>query len=158
VISVRDPRLAFAPVGNCAGMTSTRSKPVSKTDMPSGVTGRLSLFDRFATAADRVVSGAWFFAFCLLLVIVWVPSFVLIRDVNTWQLIINTLTTIVTFLLVALLQNTQRRSDDAVQHKLNAIADALADFMEQMADDRPDLHKDYEELRAAVGLEKREGS
>jgi ABC-type proline/glycine betaine transport system permease subunit len=139
-------------------MTSTRSKPVSRSDMPSGVSGNLSLFDRFATAADRVVSGAWFFAFCLLLVIVWVPSFVLIRDVNTWQLIINTLTTIVTFLLVALLQNTQRRSDDAVQHKLNAIADALADFMERMADDRPDLHKDYQELRAAVGLEKREGS
>src|SRR3954451_18289213 len=139
-------------------MTSTRSTPVTRSDMPSGVTGKLSLFDRFATAADRVVSGAWFFAFCLLLVIVWAPTFFLIRDVNTWQLIINTLTTIVTFLLVALLQNTQRRSDDAVQHKLNAIADALADLMQQMAEDRPELRNDYEELRAAVGLEKRESS
>jgi len=126
--------------------------------MPSAVTGKLSLFDRFATAADKVVSGAWFFAFCMLLVIVWVPSFVLIRDVNTWQLIINTLTTIVTFLLVALLQNTQTRADEAVQHKLNAIADALADLMEHMAEQRPELRRDYEELRAAVGLEKREGS
>jgi ABC-type proline/glycine betaine transport system permease subunit len=135
-----------------------RSRPVTKQDMPSGVTGKLSLFDRFATAADRVVSGAWFFAFCLLLVIVWAPSYFLIRDINTWQLIINTLTTIVTFLLVALLQNTQRRADEAIQHKLNAIADALADFMERMAEDRPDLREDYTELRAAVGLEKREGS
>ena len=139
-------------------MTRTDAGPVSKKDMPSGVTGKLSLFDRFATAADGVVSGAWFFAFCLLLVIVWAPSFFLIRDLNTWQLIINTLTTIVTFLLVALLQNTQTRADEAMQHKLNAIADALADLMEQMADDRPDLHRDYTELRAAVGLEKREGS
>ena len=126
--------------------------------MPSQVSGNLSLFDRFASAADRVVSGAWFFAFCVLLVVIWLPSFVLIRDVNTWQLIINTLTTIVTFLLVALLQNTQTRSDEAVQHKLNAIADGLADLMEQMADDRPDRRRDYEELRAAVGLEKRESS
>jgi hypothetical protein len=137
---------------------SARSRPAGKSDMPSGVSGKLSLFDRFATAADRVVSGAWFFAFCLLLVIVWAPSYFLIRDLNTWQLIINTLTTIVTFLLVALLQNTQTRADEAVQHKLNAIADALADLMERMADDRPDLRKDYTELRAAVGLEKREGS
>jgi len=139
-------------------MTRAASHPVTKADMPSGVSDKLSLFDRFATAADKVVSGAWFFAFCLLLVIVWAPSIVLIRDINTWQLIINTLTTIVTFLLVALLQNTQTRSDEAVQHKLNAIADALADLMQQMAEDRPELRKDYEELRAAVGLEKRESS
>jgi low affinity Fe/Cu permease len=126
--------------------------------MPSEVRGKLSAFDRFASTADRMVSGAWFFAFCLLLVVVWVPSFVLIRDVNTWQLIINTLTTIVTFLLVALLQNTQTRADAAVQHKLNAIADGLADLMEVVARDRPELRRDHEELRAAVGLEKREGS
>jgi low affinity Fe/Cu permease len=126
--------------------------------MPTEISGKLSLFDRFATAADRVVSGAWFFAACLLLVVIWLRSFVLIRDVNTWQLIINTLTTIVTFLLVALLQNTQTRSDAAVQHKLNAIADGLADLMEQLATDRPDLRRDFEELRAAVGLEERESS
>jgi len=132
--------------------------PAGESDMPSHVSGNLSLFDRFASAADRVVSGAWFFAFCVLLVVIWLPSFVLIRDVNTWQLIINTLTTIVTFLLVALLQNTQTRSDAALQHKLNAIADGLADLMEKVAADRPELREDYEELRAAVGLEKREGS
>src|SRR5437762_6496582 len=142
---------AVRPRGGSAG-------PVSKADMPSGVSGKLSAFDRFASIADRAVSGAWFFAFCLLLVVIWVPPFLLIRDVNTWQLIINTLTTIVTFLLVALLQNTQTRSDAAIQHKLNAIADGLADLMEQLATDRPDLRQDFEELRAAVGLEKRESS
>src|SRR2546423_15411962 len=113
-------------------MTRAAPHPVTKADMPSGVSDKLSLFDRFATAADKVVSGAWFFAFCLLLVIVWAPSIVLIRDINTWQLIINTLTTIVTFLLVALLQNTQTRSDEAVQHKLNAIAGAIGDPMGEM--------------------------
>jgi len=53
-----------------------------------------------------------------------VPSFLLLPDVDTWQLIINTITTIVTFLLVALLQNTETRAENATQRKLNAISDA----------------------------------
>ena len=46
----------------------------------------------------------------MLLVVIWAPSILLIHSISTWQLIINTLTTIITFLLVALLQNTQERS------------------------------------------------
>ena len=65
------------------------------------------------------------------------PSFLLLPDVDTWQLIINTITTIVTFLLMALLQNTQKRADEAVQHKLNAVADGLADLMEALAEEHP---------------------
>jgi low affinity Fe/Cu permease len=64
----------------------------------------------------------------------------------------------VTFLLVALLQNTQRRSDDAVQHELNAIADGLADLMGALAEDKPSLRRDRDELRAAIGLEDRESA
>jgi low affinity Fe/Cu permease len=126
--------------------------------MPSDVRGKVSLFDRFASMAARTVAGAWFFAFCVLLVVVWLPSYFLFQKIDTWQLVINTLTTIVTFLLVALLQNTQTRADEAVQQKLNAIADALGDLMDQLADERADLRRDREELRAAVGLEDREGS
>jgi low affinity Fe/Cu permease len=107
-----------------------------------------------------VASRAWFFAFCVLLVVIWAPSIVVLKNVDTWQLIINTLTTIVTFLLVALLQNSQTRADLAVQHKLNAIADGLADLM--LASARGDRHKalerDVRELRAAVGLEAREST
>ena len=77
------------------------------------------------------MSRAWFFVMCVLLVVLWAPSYFLLGELNTWQLIINTITTIVTFLLVALLQNTQKRADEAVQHKLNAIADALSDLMGQ---------------------------
>jgi low affinity Fe/Cu permease len=53
---------------------------------------------------------------CVLLVVMWAPSYFLLPDVDTWQLIIDTVTTIVTFLLVALLQNTQKRADEAIQH------------------------------------------
>ncbi len=85
--------------------------------------------------------------------VIWAPSIVLIRSISTWQLIINTLTTIITFLLVALLQNTQERSDRATQHKLNAISAALAKMAAAQG-----LTKDADELRAAVGLEDRESS
>ncbi|HET8661781.1 MAG TPA: low affinity iron permease family protein [Micromonosporaceae bacterium] len=122
------------------------------------MSGHLSFFDRFATTATGYVSRAWFFALCVLLILVWAPSIALIRNIDTWQLIINTATTIVTFLLVALLQNSQTRADAAVQHKLNAIADALADLMHAQAGDDPKLREDMQELKYAVGLERREGS
>jgi Low affinity iron permease len=126
--------------------------------MPSDISGRLSAFDKFATHADNLASRAAFFAFCVILVVVWAPSFFLFGSVDTWQLIINTVTTIVTFLLVALLQNTQKRADDAVQHKLNAIADGLGNLMEHLAgQDDEELRRNQRELRAAVGLEDREG-
>lgn len=127
--------------------------------MPTDISGRLSAFDKFATRADHFASRPWFFAFCVVLVVVWAPSFFLFGSVDTWQLIINTVTTIVTFLLVALLQNTQKRADDAVQHKLNAIAEGLATLMGHIAgQDNEDLRRDSHELRAAVGLENREGA
>jgi hypothetical protein len=120
---------------------------------------RWSLFDRFAGWSARFVSKAPFFAFCVLLVVVWAPTYLLVGNFDTYQLIINTPTTIITFLLVALLQNTQRRSEQAVQKKLDAIADGLSDLMDHFAGDEPDrvakddLSRDIGDLRAAVGLE-----
>ncbi len=111
-------------------------------------------FDRFAEAASEVASHARFFVACVALVAVWAPSYFLFGNVDTWQLIINTATTIVTFLMVALLQNAQRRSDVAMHRKLDALADGLADFMEHAAPDDAELQADMRELRTAVGLER----
>ncbi|MDQ1365081.1 MAG: hypothetical protein QOE57_1123 [Acidimicrobiaceae bacterium] len=137
------------------------SKEPSHQDpmMPSDVTGEIGFFDRFAGGASKVASRAPFFAFCVLLIVVWVPSISYLK-VDTWQLIINTATTIITFLLVALLQNSQTRNDQATQHKLNAIADGLADLMIRAANryEDDDLRREVEELRLAVGLEGREGT
>lgn len=126
--------------------------------MPSDSSGKISVFDRFASAVSRRVSRAWFFTLCVLLVLLWIPSFLIMPTIDTWQLVINTVTTIVTFLLVALLQNTQTRSDDATQQKLNAIADALSDLMGELSGDHPELDRHRHELQSAVGLEEREGS
>jgi len=128
--------------------------------MPSEVSQRVGVFDRFAGWSSLIASRAYFFAFCVLLIVLWVPSYLLIGNVDTWQLIINTATTIITFLMVALLQNSQTRSDQAVQHKLNALADGLADLMEHVVDGdgAKDLRRDLEELRQAVGLETHEST
>src|SRR5256885_8487038 len=128
--------------------------------MPSEVSNRIGFFDRFAGWSSLVASRAYFFAFCVLLIVLWAPSIVLLRDIDTWQLIINTATTIITFLMVALLQNSQTRSDQAVQHKLNAIADGVADVMRFLTEggEKFDLTDDLKELRDAVGLETHEST
>lgn len=115
---------------------------------------RKRFFDRFAESAAGFVSHAPFFAACLLLVIIWAPSYFLFSSLDTWQLIINTVTTIITFLLVALLQNSQRRGERAIQDKLDAMADGLADLMQHVGGDNPEFANDIKELREAVGLEK----
>jgi len=137
---------------------SDDNKPVL---MPSEVSSRVGVFDRFAGMASRIAGRAAFFALCVLLVVIWAPTIVVIRDVDTWQLIINTMTTIITFLMVALLQNSQTRSDQAVQHKLNALADGLADLMSHLVNEDhsdADLRDDMVELRDAVGLEQHEST
>jgi hypothetical protein len=130
----------------------------SSDTMPSSVGFRLSLFDRFATGASVWTSKPWFFSFCVLVVVAWIPSIWVLPTVDTWQLVINTVTSIITFLLVALLQNTQSRSDRALQHKLNAIAEALWDLMDELDDEHPRLQYHRDELADAVGLEQRIGS
>jgi low affinity Fe/Cu permease len=137
--------------------------------MPSEVSSRLGFFDRLAGHAASISSRAPFFAVCAFLVAIWllqgVVTILVTGDIHRflddkYQLEINTTTTIITYLLVALLQNSQTREDQATQHKLNAIADALADMMERMADRYEDerLRGDIRELRLAVGLEEREGT
>jgi low affinity Fe/Cu permease len=125
----------------------------TEPEMPREIDAHVGAFDRFATNAAQFVGRAPFFAACVGLVILWFPSYFIFREVDLWQLVINTATTIVTFLLVALLQNSEGRSDSATQHKLNAIAYAMADLMADMG-----LDDNADELQSAVGLEKRESS
>jgi Low affinity iron permease len=115
---------------------------------------KAKLFDRFAEASAGFVSRTPFFVACVLLVVLWAPSFWLFPSVDTWQLVINTATTIITFLMVALLQNSQHRAEQAIHQKLDALADGLADFMEHLGGDHPGFARDIDDLRRAVGVEK----
>lgn len=85
----------------------------------------MNAFDRFADWVEEWVAHPIFFTFCVLSVVIWAPSIFLFSSVDTWQLIINTFTTVVTFLLVALLQNTQQRFEVSVHQKLDAILEAV---------------------------------
>jgi low affinity Fe/Cu permease len=112
------------------------------------------VFDGFAEVASREASRAWFFAACCALVVLWAPTIFLGLTVDTWQLIINTLTTIITFLMVALLQNSSQRFEDAVHIKLNAMTEALADVLEEFEGTAEEIAA----LRKATGVEEELGT
>lgn len=78
-------------------------------------------FTRFAAATAHATGKPATFAICFLLVIVWAVSGPLFGFSDTWQLVINTSTTIVTFLMVFLIQNTQNRDGAALQAKLDEL-------------------------------------
>jgi len=79
------------------------------------------LFTSFANDVSRFAGRAWTFIVCILLVLVWALSGPLFGFSDTWQLVINTSTTIITFLMVFLIQNTQNRDNAALQAKLDEL-------------------------------------
>lgn len=110
--------------------------------------GNRGWFDDFAERSSRIVSRAPYFAFCVLLVLIWAPSYFLLRNLDTWQLIINTLTTIITFLMVALLENSTQRFEDSTNVKLDVILKLLGEVTET----------DTQEALKAMGIEKEIGA
>ncbi|HEX8761064.1 MAG TPA: low affinity iron permease family protein [Pseudonocardiaceae bacterium] len=116
---------------------------------------RRSLFDRFVQAAYVRVSQAPFFFVCTGMVLAWLVSLPLWADLKEWQTAIHTVASVLTLLLVVLLENAGRRTDEAAQEKLNVIAEAVAELMASDARNDPHLRDAAERLRKAVGLEER---
>jgi low affinity Fe/Cu permease len=85
------------------------------------VTYRRSLFDRFSKAVAHFAGHPVAFAAAAALIALWLVSGPLFGFSNTWQLVINTATTIVTFLMVFVIQNTQNRDGAAIQIKLDEL-------------------------------------
>jgi low affinity Fe/Cu permease len=132
-----------------------------KVLLPSQVDEHVGIFDKFAERAALFTSRAPYFVFCVALIVIWLPT-ILFLDFDAWNFAINSSTTVITFLVVALIQNSQFRDNNAVQHKLNAVSDGLANLIEYMAekddDSRNDLQEKADELRSAVGVERREST
>lgn len=120
--------------------------------MPSQVEDA-GLFDRFAQFASDQFARPRFFGLCIAIVLLWAASYLVIEDKLTWKLLIHTVTGIITFLMVALLKNSESRADEASQAKLNAIAAALAQLMIAQPQESADLTEAVRELSEAVGLE-----
>lgn len=119
------------------------------------VSNGLSPFEHFVEATNRRVSRAPFFFVCAGIVLVWLLSFPLFHDVKSWQVAIHTVGSVLTLLLLVLLENAHRRAEEASQEKLNVIAGAMAALMESRGRDDEDLLGAARDLRLAVGLEER---
>ncbi|BCG96713.1 low affinity iron permease family protein [Mesorhizobium sp. 131-2-1] len=78
-------------------------------------------FNRLAGAVAHATGRPWAFSLCLASVLIWAASGPIFDYSETWQLVINTGTTIITFLMVFLIQNTQNRDGAAIQAKLDEL-------------------------------------
>ncbi len=85
---------------------------------------RVGWFERFASYATRVTGSTYVFMGALLLIIAWIVTGPIFGYSDTWQLVINTGTTIITFLMVFLIQKTQNKEAVATQIKLNELVAA----------------------------------
>src|SRR5205823_1472163 len=111
-------------------------------------------FRIIARRSSTVLGSAWAFAGALLVILVWVLTGPTFHFSDTWQLIINTATTVITFLMVFLIQNTQNRDAKAVHLKLDEMIRALKGARNQLVDlenlsdgDLKKLEKQFQRLR-----------
>jgi low affinity Fe/Cu permease len=111
-------------------------------------------FGKFAASASGWLGSKWAFSWAVLVILVWAATGVLFHYSDTWQLVINTGTTIVTFLMVFLIQNTQNRDARAINLKLNELIRAVGKARNQMIDienlsdlELDELQAKYEEIK-----------
>jgi len=111
-------------------------------------------FRRFAQRFARSVGSPWAFAAAIAVVVAWAVTGPIFGFSNAWQLIINTGTTIMTFLMVFVIQNTQNRDSQVTQLKLDELIRAIRPArnelvnMEGLSDDELlKLQRQFEELR-----------
>ncbi len=124
-----------------------------------------AFFTRFAKWTSRAAGRPGAFILAVGALVIWAVSGPLFSFSDTWQLVINTGTTIVTFLMVFLIQNTQNRDSEALHVKLDELIrankgahNALLDLEELEEDELDKIRADYEKLaegaRAAIARRK----
>jgi len=91
-------------------------------------------FRVFAQRSSAMLGSAWAFTGAVLVILVWLLTGPMFHFSDTWQLIINTATTVVTFLMVFLIQNTQNRDAKAMHLKLDELIRALKGARNQLVD------------------------
>jgi low affinity Fe/Cu permease len=110
-------------------------------------------FTRLAKVASRFTGRPLCFGLAILVVVVWAITGPLFGFSDTWQLVINTGTTVITFLMVFLIQNTQNRDTEAMHLKLDELIRAtrgahnrLMDLEEREEDELDELRQQYEDI------------
>jgi low affinity Fe/Cu permease len=111
------------------------------------------LFERVANIIAKAMGRPLTFLLCVLLVVVWALTGPLFHFSDTWQLVINTGTTIITFLMVFLIQNSQNREGQALQAKLDELILAMHDAQNRFVGLEQRTEKEIEEMRTEVAAE-----
>ena len=112
---------------------------------------RLGWFSRFARWASRFTGQPLCFAAAMIVVLAWLGTGPLFHFSDTWQLVINTATTIITFLMVFLIQNTQNRDTEAIQIKLDELIRATKEAHNALLDLEELDEKTLDEFRSRYG-------
>lgn len=104
-------------------------------------------FRRFAQAAATAMGSHWAFGVAAIACLIWALTGPTFHYSNTWQLVINTATTVMTFLAVFLIQNTQNRNSLAVQLKLDELLRAVDTARTSLVDLEDSTDEEIEKLR-----------
>jgi low affinity Fe/Cu permease len=123
-----------------------------------------SVFKNFAKAASKATGKPLTFVFAVLVILVWAVTGPIFHYSDTWQLIINTSTTIITFLMVFLIQNTQNRDTTAIQVKLDELIrstmgahNALLDLEELEEEELDRISQQYQRLATKARSDLKKG-
>jgi len=138
-------------------MGANNRKPYVEAHEQVRKSGGMNLwFSRFASNTAQVVGHPYMFLFAVVVLVVWAGSGPFFHFSDTWQLIINTGTTIITFLVVFLIQNTQNRDAKALHLKLDELirshhpaSDDLIDIQKLSDEELDELEQRYEKIRIA---------
>lgn len=114
---------------------------------------KLSFFEKFSNAVTNWAGSSYAFSIAFIVILAWAASGPFFDFSETWQLVINTGTTIITFLMVFLIQKSQNKDSKAIQLKLNELIAAderasnrMVDLEDMTEDELDRLHKFYEKL------------
>jgi low affinity Fe/Cu permease len=113
----------------------------------SSLNNQANLFNRLANTCSRLLGTAGAFGIAVAVVLIWAISGPFFHFSDTWELVINTATTIVTFLMVFLIQNTQNRDSAAIQLKLDEIIRSTRGAHNAMMDLEKLSQKDLDKMR-----------
>ncbi len=138
-------------------MKSSIDDSVDAISEQASVETRGDTFGKFSSSASTWLGSKWGFVGAALIIVVWAVSGPLFHYSNTWQLVINTGTTIITFLMVFLIQNTQNRDSRAINLKLDELIHSIDSARNQMvnieklSDEELDvIQAHYEGIRATA--------
>src|SRR5216684_1468637 len=113
------------------------------------------LFRKFSQTTSKLVGSSWAFILAVIIVLVWALTGPIFHYSDTWQLVINTGTTIITFLMVFLIQNTQNRDAKAIHLKLDELIKGvegarthLVDLENLSDEELESLQSEFSRLRA----------